>query len=91
MPQDNVIAADFVQPEQPQNVDPHAEINYAISVLAKVRKVLNVTVLLFLAMLGALAIFGYATYDPTASRIVSATLYAISVLLPSMYLYLRKA
>jgi hypothetical protein len=43
-----------------------------------------------LGVLGALAMFGFAIYDPTTVRTYTAMAYAACVLWPVIYLYLAK-
>lgn len=69
-----------------------ATVDYAhlIRTLTVWKDILNARLLAFLALLGALGVFGLCMYNPTSLRIWGASLYAVSVLWPLMYVVIRK-
>ncbi|MDE2098061.1 MAG: hypothetical protein KGL39_12480 [Patescibacteria group bacterium] len=71
-------------PEQPVEADPGP------SGVAILRTLLNVAAarsLALLAVLGAVAIWGYAAYDPQVLRLYAGAGYSVGVLIPILYLY----
>lgn len=73
------------QPIEPEDVTPGLiEMARAVASIAASR------ILALIAVLGAVGIFLWATWDPQPWRTGAAALYAILVLWPLVFLYLRK-
>jgi hypothetical protein len=86
MEPDNAVP---LKPETPQS----EEVNYieqALGVIHQWRRILNARMLLLLALLGAMGVFGYAILDPTPLKIWVATVYALGVLWPFVGLFYKK-
>lgn len=62
----------------------------AISVVNQWRLILNTRLMLLLALVGALGVFGFTVGDPTISRQWASGIYAVGVLWPVIILYYRK-
>lgn len=81
----------IVIPEPPKTpVKSPVDYSKIISVITVWQGVLNARLLALLSLAGAMFIFGYAMYDPTNLRLTAASLYAVGVLWPVMWLYSRK-
>jgi hypothetical protein len=59
-------------------------------VLSAALDVLSARVLLLIAVIGAVVIFGYSVYDPVPWRTGTAVAYALVVLLPLVVLFYRR-
>jgi hypothetical protein len=77
-----------VQPRPPQ-VQRVPTANYLGAINAAM-EIAGTRFLGLLGVLGALAMFGFAIYDPTTVRTYTAMAYAACVLWPVIYLYLAK-
>lgn len=64
--------------------------SHLIAVISAWKGILNARLLAVMAMIGALAIFGLAAYDPTNLRLTAGSLYSIGVLWPVIWLFMRK-
>lgn len=88
---EKVIETSFAQRAEPQApTQQDNQLNNAIMILYKLKKILNVSVLAFITLLGALGIFGVAIADPFPARLVGAALYAVCVLWPVMWAFFKK-
>jgi len=64
-----------------------ADLTPQIMLIQRWRKILSVRWLVFIALTGALAIWGYSTIDPTPWRFGVSCAYSILVLMPTFWLY----
>lgn len=85
----NVIDAGFDKLVEPKNNGD--DVMLALSVISQWRKILNARMLAGMALIGALAAFTFAMYDPSTLRLIGASLYSVSVLWPVMWLFIKKA
>lgn len=69
---------------------PAVDLSNVVLIISQWRAILNARLLALLALLGALALFGYSVYDPSPLRLWAASLYAMGVLWPTIYLYVSK-
>lgn len=83
--QDNVVDLHQVQSETPSE-----DLALAIAVITQWRKIINARLLVLIALMGALAVYGLTMYDPSTLRLVGSGLYSMCVLWPVIALYLRK-
>lgn len=73
------------QPIDPEDVTPGLiEMARAVASIAASR------ILALIAVLGAVAIFVWAAWSPDQARTIAAALYALLVLWPTIFLYVRK-
>jgi len=72
------------------HADNDADINIKLNALALWMKILNARLLAGGALLGALGVFGFALAQPDPLRLWGASLYAIGVLWPVMWLFSKK-
>jgi hypothetical protein len=73
------------QPHQPRQI----QAAYVAAITAAI-DIASVRMLGFLGVIGALIMFGYATYDPTPIRLWTVGIYAAVVLWPLVYLYVAR-
>lgn len=66
------------------------DINMKLNALALWMKILNARLLAGGALVGALGVFGFALAQPDPLRLWGASLYAVGVLWPVMWLFLKK-
>lgn len=64
--------------------------SHMISIISAWKDILNARLLAVMALVGALAIFGLAAYDPTNLRLTAGSLYSMGVLWPIMWLFFRR-
>lgn len=69
---------------------PSDSLSKIVLIISQWRAILNARLLALLALLGALAVFGYTVYDPTPGRLWAASLYAMGVLWPIIFLFVSK-
>lgn len=67
-----------------------AKVSQAVVLIEMFTTILNARILAVMALVGALAIWIYTTYDPSALRLWSACGYSIGVLCPIIVLYAKK-
>lgn len=70
---------------------PTDDLTKQVMLLARWRKILAVRALAFLALAGALAIWIYATIDPTPWRFGVSIGYSVTVLVPTFWLYFSRS
>lgn len=75
---------------KPAPVTQPIDYSHMISIISAWKDILNARLLAIMALLGALAIFGIAVYDPTILRLTAGSLYSVGVLWPIMWLFFRK-
>lgn len=74
---------------QPQP-DPQAQLNAALRTINTWRRILALRLIIFASVLGAIGIWAYAAIDPTQWRFIVACGYSAGVLVPALYLYLKR-
>lgn len=89
--QDNVV--EFGEPSQIKAVveppvDPLAQ---QIQIIQRWRRILSVRWLTFIALVGSLAIWGYATIEPTPWRFGVACAFSVLVVMPTFLLYYKRS
>lgn len=62
-----------------------------IAVIQRWRKILSVRWLVFIALIGALGVWGYSTIDPTPWRFGVSCAYSVLVLMPTFWLYHQRS
>ena len=73
--------------QQPEAADPGPS---GMAALRMLWDVAAARALGLIALLGAVAIWGYAAYEPTILRLYAGGGYSAGVLIPILYLYWRK-
>lgn len=76
-----------VSPPATKTVDQTSNI---ILLIQEWRNILNARLLAVIALLGALAIFGFTISSPDPSRLWACAGYSVGVLWPIIYLYLKR-
>lgn len=59
--------------------------NEALKILGFAALALSVRVLTWVSLLGGMALFGYAVWNPSDQRTVAASLFALLVFIPSLW------
>lgn len=88
----NVV--EFEQPGPGKGIapaDPPDHLTAQITVIQRWRRILSVRWLVFIALTGALAVWGYSTIDPTPWRFGVAVGYSVLVLMPTFWLYHQRS
>ncbi len=67
------------------------DLTASIKLIQRWRKVLSLRWLMFIALLGAVAVWGLTVADPTPWRFIACCGYSVGVLIPSFFLYDRRA
>lgn len=73
------------QPRDPQELSARY-----VGLIEAAVDVLNARLLALLAVLGAIAIFALAAYDPVPWRLYAGAVYSAGIVWPLVWLYLRK-
>lgn len=59
--------------------------NEAMKMLAFAAFTLSVRVLTWLALIGSMALFGYAVWNPNPDRTIAAALFAVLIFIPALW------
>lgn len=77
------------EPLPPFDPFPRGDLN-RLAIINAALEVLNARLLAILALLGAIAMFGYVVVRPEEWRLYATAVYAAGVLWPMVYLYMKK-